>query len=191
MTALLLLATLVAVPDGAKIVDEMPSDFWRSPKRCGQNCLYAYLKLNNKPASLAAISETTTADARGMSLSELKKSANDLGVPSRAIRGDSLTLESIGLPAIAHMNTHQGHYVVLLRIDDDSISMIDMVSGQVEKLPRARFLERWSGFLIVRTEPGFGQYVGRKTIFLGLASIGMATLSLGLLFLNRKKHDAM
>lgn len=190
MTALLVLVLLGMNSGDTSVVEEMPADFWRSPKRCGQNCLYAYIKLNGKTASLASIARATKADERGMSLADLKEAANELGVPSRVIRGDSLTLAGIGLPAIAHLNTRQGHYVVLLRIGEESVSMIDMVSGRVEKVPTARFLERWSGYLVIRDEGSLIRLVGWKAILLGSVSVGMASLSLGLILVGRRNRRA-
>jgi len=54
MFPMLLLAFAVTT-EVPSVAPEAPPNYWREPNRCGSNCLYAYMKLHGKPATLGAI----------------------------------------------------------------------------------------------------------------------------------------
>jgi ABC-type bacteriocin/lantibiotic exporter with double-glycine peptidase domain len=127
----------------------MPGDYWRNPLRCGPNCLYAYLSLHGAKVPLKTISERLPIGAKGVNMADLRRVASELGVPSYVVPTTPNRLGGFALPAIAHLQTREGHFVLVLRITKDTVTTADMLSGFVENLAADRFFERWSGYLLV------------------------------------------
>jgi ABC-type bacteriocin/lantibiotic exporter with double-glycine peptidase domain len=149
----LFLAALAAAPGGTFDLKAMPPDYWRNPRRCGPNCLYAYLSIHGHPAPLKAIIDRVPIGADGANMADLRKAATDLGVPSSVVKVTPGRLASSPLPAIAHLQSREGHFVLVLGVTRDTVATADLLSGNVETLPADLFFERWSGYLLVPGRP--------------------------------------
>jgi len=145
----LILAGLTASPGESYDSKSMPTDYWRNPRRCGPNCLYAYLSIHGHTVPLGAILERVPIGAQGANLADLRRAASDLGVPSRVVKATPGRLGGFPLPAIAHFQSREGHFVLVLQVTPDTVTTADMLGGSVEALPADLFFERWSGFLLV------------------------------------------
>jgi hypothetical protein len=171
MSLILWLIPLVgAIPQGDFTSDRMPADYWRNPRRCGPNCVYAYLRLHGHDIPLSAVVERVPLTDRGSSLADLRAAATDLGVSSRVLRTIPSRLVEIDLPAIAHMQTREGHFVIILKVDPEVIVVSDMLRGDVERMPPDVFYEQWSGFVLV---PSGGALSWRAQ---ALIAVGFAAL---------------
>lgn len=173
MIAALLCLSIFAFPAPGMHADP-PGDYWRSPVRCGPNCLYAYLALHGRPTTLEAISSKVPLGVEGATMADLKRAANSLGVTSRIVKATASGLASSPLPAIAHLHSRRGHYVVVLRVGSSEVTTMDMSSGVITSLPSDRFLEMWSGHLLIPTTTRDGSNTaywfggGFAVLFLGL-----------------------
>jgi ABC-type bacteriocin/lantibiotic exporter with double-glycine peptidase domain len=170
----LILATAIAAPQETFDEKSMPSAYWRNPRRCGTNCLYAYLSIHGHRVPLSAVSERVPVGPTGANMADLKKAATDLGVPSYVVKATPDRLSGFPLPAIAHLHYRDGHYVLILRVTPETVTTADMLSGNVETLPPDLFFERWSGYLLVPGKPA----VGPSWRLLGAGAVAAAVLAL-------------
>ncbi len=147
-----------------------PEEFWREQKRCGINCLYAYMHINEKKPSLEEIYSLVPIGPDGSNMADLKEAANRLGLPSRVVRSSPEHLERYPLPTIAHLQGRGGHFVLVLAVDENDVVISDMTRGRAERIPRGAFEALWSGYLIV---PGRGAPM-RVWVFMAGGTIAAA-----------------
>lgn len=78
MGAILVLVAgaLIGPPAGA--VESVPQDYWRNSRRCGTNCLYAYLRIHGRPVALAQVAERVPLGAKGSNMADLRLAATEL-----------------------------------------------------------------------------------------------------------------
>lgn len=80
---------------------------------------------------------------KGVSLLELKKMAENLGLYSEAMKIEYISLkERIMLPTIAHW--YNKHYIVVYRILYNSVFIADPAIGMIE-YTKEEFLKGWAG----------------------------------------------
>lgn len=118
---------------------------------CGAACLAsiaAHYRLGLPIARIRQLADTTS---RGTSLLGLINAAEKLGLSAQGVRADDEALYNVNLPVIAHLklkeNSH--HFVVIYRIGKRSVKVMDPATGRMEKWTRARFLEQWTGVLLL------------------------------------------
>jgi len=140
--------TLSAVAFQSEL-SSMPERYWRNPRRCGINCLYAYMSLHGREHGFKEIASRVKLGPKGASLDDMQRAATDMGVPSSVVKLTDAELSQIPLPAIAHFDVRGGHYRLLLEINPDTVTTADMSSGEIKELPRDEFLETWSGYLLL------------------------------------------
>ncbi len=178
----LLIASLL----GVVADDAAPAGSWRLPRRCGQNCLYAYLALNGRRVDLEEIERRVPLTEQGSSLADLRSVAADAGVPSRVVLSDAKGLGRWPMPAIAHLHSRDGHFVVVVEVRPDSITVADLTTGEVGEWPTERFHEVWSGYLLVRDD----RLVSRR-MWLALGVVmGLGALTLSVIRSRRSFHTA-
>ena len=132
-------------------------DLWRTPKQCGRNAAYMLIKLFGISADYRSMASEIPVFEGGSRLSDIARSVRARGLDVRAVRATPDSLERIPLPAIAHSEeeTGQGHYVVLLRVSPESVSLIDGTTARYAELERDKFHELWSGHLLVLRSPSW------------------------------------
>jgi Peptidase C39 family len=150
----LIWAAVVAAPGENFDEKSMPAGYWRNPRRCGPNCLYGYLSIHGHPVKLRSVLERVPIGPDGANMGDLRKAATGLGVPSQVIKTTPGRLAGMPLPAIAHLETRDGHFVLVLRVTSETVMVADMMSGMTETLPADVFFERWSGYVLVPGTPG-------------------------------------
>ncbi|MDN5216640.1 cysteine peptidase family C39 domain-containing protein [Fulvivirgaceae bacterium BMA12] len=89
-------------------------------------------------------------------------------------------LSEIDYPVISHLNRNQGEYIVLLGVNDDQVSYLDMQSGKVTA-PKKTFEKEWSGAtLLVDPDENSGEkdyHQVRKKEFLSRYRLPVAFLA--------------
>lgn len=79
------------------------------------------------------------------------RAAEALGLAARGVRAAAHALPSVPLPAIAHLQDKHGgmHFVVVYRVTERVIVVMDPGDGAVHHLQRAAFADRWTGILLL------------------------------------------
>jgi predicted double-glycine peptidase len=157
-------SSIAAVSEGAS---------WRVASNCGPNALYAYLKMNGAKPDLNELLEITRPSDRGVSLSTLEAASKHFGVQSRMIQVTLHDLPRLPMPAIAHLSSYRnGHYVVLLGADVDSVLIADLVACSIDRIPIAQFTKDWSGYLLIRESAS--RFIRLAWVMLGIALMTVA-----------------
>lgn len=147
-----LMSSAMAVPT------EVPEDDlgWRSVYRCGPNSLYVVLRMHEKQVDYDSLVDQLNLTDQGANVADLVRVAKANGVPYTALRAEASALKKMPLPAIAHFlnpGDAKGHYVVLLSVNrDDTFTTIECTRGEMERLSRGDFLDRWSGVILVNSD---------------------------------------
>ncbi len=152
-------------------------DLWRTPKQCGRNAAYMMLKLYGINADYRGLAAEIPVFEGGSRLSDLAKSVRARGLDVQAVRATPDSLERIPLPAIAHSEegTGQGHYVVLLRVSPESVSLIDGTTARRVELGRDQFHDLWSGHLLVLKSPSWAGAIAGGALVAGAGILLFAT----------------
>ena len=109
--------------------------------------LVAIAKYFGIPAEYEQIKRAYVVSAEGMDSLTLLRAARDLGLKGREFQLKPEQLAGIPYPAIAVMENK--HYLLLLRREDDKISLHDSASGRSVTVPIAQFLLSWTGTVIL------------------------------------------
>jgi hypothetical protein len=138
-------------------------DVWRSTARCGVNATYAFLRLHDRSElTYSDVLNALPVDSDGASLADISDFLTNSGLPSEAVRTTPSALHKLHMPVIAHLYresptkfalSERGHYVVLLRVDDGSVTYIDGSSAAIRGVPFDLFARDWSGCVIKAIEP--------------------------------------
>src|SRR5439155_4410836 len=116
---------------------------------CGPNSLYMLLQEYNRPATPQAVMKYLPAHTGGMSLHELRAACEDLSLPAevRLLRLEDLQ-KHFESPLIAHWsgaNDQQGHYVVVVAVQNGQVKYRDGTTGETKHLSSEDFAHFWSG----------------------------------------------
>ncbi|MGM0505937.1 MAG: peptidase domain-containing ABC transporter [Bacteroidota bacterium] len=118
---------------------------------CGPACLSSVFRYHHLHHSIAVIRQWAGTDRDGTHLAGLIRAAAKAGLNARAVRAKARHLSELSSPVIAHTvqsnNCH--HFVVIDCVRKSTIRIMDPASGHVEKWPRSRFIEEWSGVLLL------------------------------------------
>jgi subfamily B ATP-binding cassette protein HlyB/CyaB len=140
-----------------------------APQTCGDAgaaALAFALQILGLPADPAEILHQSGKQALGEA--ELLRAARRFPVKARAHRSSFERLLKTHLPVLAALK--DGGWLVVGRVADDKLLILDPLNGRPEMLTREAFLERWNGRLILLTrraalsDParrfGFGWFLG-------------------------------
>jgi len=134
---------------------------------CGAACLASIAAHYKLGLPLARIRQLADTSSKGTNLLGMINAATKTGFSARGVRADAEALPTIDLPAIAHLyldgKTH--HFVVVYRITKRSVKVMDPATGRMERRPLARFLEEWTGVLLL-IAPGETFAPGEKRVSL-------------------------
>ena len=142
--------------------------------RCGENALYLVMRLHGRVVGyeevIKQVGAGTASRQEGASLLQLVRAGNKLGLPCVAKKYSGVgNLAPCTLPLIAHCAG--GHYVVVARIDDKGICVIDGLSAECCELGLDTFRARWTGYVL---EPS------RRVPSLTVSAATLMSLGLGL-----------
>lgn len=109
--------------------------------------LVAVAKYYGIPAEYEQIKRAYVVNPEGMDSLTLLRAARDIGLKGREFSIGAEQLASIPYPAIAVLAGNQ--YVLLLRHEGTQISLHDPISGRSVTAPLDKFLDRWTGTVIL------------------------------------------
>lgn len=101
--------------------------------------------------TLARLRQYADTDRAGTSLLGLSRAAARLGYSAKGVRATGSALAQAPMPAIAHVRLDDGaqHYVVIERVSDQRIWIMDPGPGERRAERRAAFEQRWTGALLL------------------------------------------
>lgn len=146
-------------------------------RRCGVYSLTFLLTIRGTQQSPERIHEVIPVGPAGTSLLELKTAARQLGRPLEVFKCSPRKLESMPLPAIAHLEPSdvapEAHYVVLLNISPTTVTLFDWNGRGVNEYDRKHFERRCSGYFLA--EPVSMPMESRFSI--GLSCMNLALIA--------------
>ncbi len=164
------------------------------PRDCGASVFASIAGYYQHHISLEQARNLVGTDRDGTTLAGLRDGGRAIGLDARPAHAIYEALEHVPLPAIAHLDGREGHYVVLYRWSPSNVIVLDPNRG-VLKMDREKFESVWSGYLVeyratprlqprapdVRPLHVFGQFMlEHKAILLIALLFSLIATSLGL-----------
>ena len=118
---------------------------------CGAACLTSIASYYKVDLPLARIRQYACTDRKGTNVLGMIEAADKIGFTARGVRADWDSLFKVPVPAVAHM-VIQGiltHYVVILKVTEKYIKIMDPGDGEIHKLGHNEFRDQWTGVLIL------------------------------------------
>lgn len=118
---------------------------------CGAACLASISAHFKLKLPISRIRQMAGTDKKGTNALGLIKAAEKLGYTAKGVKGGLDSLPKIPLPAIAHVIVKEvlQHYVVIYKVTDKYIEVMDPGDGQIHKKSIAEFEKEWTGVLIL------------------------------------------
>ncbi|MGH2933139.1 MAG: peptidase domain-containing ABC transporter [Gaiellaceae bacterium] len=113
---------------------------------CGAACLAIVCRHFGRAVAISHIRRLVRTSTDGTTLAGITRGAEALGLAARSIRASKSRLDALPLPAIVHWQGN--HWVVLFRVDGDTVRISDPARG-IRRLSRDELLEKWSGYASV------------------------------------------
>ena len=122
----------------------------RDFKDCGVCSLASIIEYYGGYVSLEKLRLDTKATNEGTTALNIIEASKKYGFDAMGIKVANLTSDKVSLPAIAHMQGKNGlnHYVVIYKITNDKVILMDPAKGKVVK-SKDDFYEEWSHVLLV------------------------------------------
>src|SRR5690606_8391261 len=124
---------------------------------CGAACLASVCRHYGFRVPITRIRQYAGTDAAGTSMMGMVRAAERLGFVAQGVRAAQASLPEMPLPAIAHLVTAASatHFVVVYRVDDRSVLLMDPAGGVVRSMSLEDFSVEWTGvLLLMRREAG-------------------------------------
>lgn len=118
---------------------------------CGAACLASIAGNYKLNLPVAKIRQLASTDKKGTNILGLIEAADKLGFESKGVKGTLDSLSKIPLPAIAHVLVKQQlhHYVVIYKVTENYIQIMDPADGRMHKKSIEEFIEEWTGVLLL------------------------------------------
>ena len=118
---------------------------------CGAACLASISAHYQRKISVALIRKLSSTNQRGATILGLVEGARRLGFEANGFRGTIQSLETIPLPAIAHIQNGNGthHYVVVFAVNKMAITIMDPAEGELLTVTADEFYRMWTGVLVL------------------------------------------
>lgn len=118
---------------------------------CGAACLTSISAHYKLKLPIARVRQIAGTDQKGTNLFGMIKAAEKLGFTAKGVKAPKEALHEAPLPAVAHTVVKQRyqHYVVVYKITDTHVTVMDPARGKLEKRTRAEFEEEWTGILML------------------------------------------
>ncbi|CAM3882898.1 MULTISPECIES: cysteine peptidase family C39 domain-containing protein [Flavobacterium] len=138
---ILFIATIIALISCNLKSNDFPFYKQKTTQECGPTCLKMIFEYYGDKISLDSINKLSKLDSiEGTNLLNLSDTAETLGYRTLAIKIDFEKFKEAPLPAMLHWNNN--HFVVIYKIENDSISIADPAIG-LYKLNINEFKEHW------------------------------------------------
>jgi ABC-type bacteriocin/lantibiotic exporter with double-glycine peptidase domain len=130
---------------------------------CGAACLASVAGHYKLKIPIARIRQYAGTDKKGTNVLGMLEAAEKLGFQAKGVKGVPESLDKIPKPCIAHvvikremgMAALNGqpaelhHYVVIYKVTDSHITVMDPGDGKYHKKTKEEFLKEWSGVLVL------------------------------------------
>lgn len=118
---------------------------------CGAACLASISAHYKLQIPIARIRQYAGTDKKGTNILGMIEAAEKLGFEAKGVRGEWDSLAKIPKPAVAHVVVRKQlqHFVVIYKVTDTHITLMDPGDGKMHKKTKAEFLEEWTGILVL------------------------------------------
>ena len=149
--------------------------------KCGRNAVYVLASILGRPVSESQLSTWLVDDPGpgGLSLLQLQEAAAAINLPCVTRLLTFEELKSTQLPVVAHFafshanSSHAGHYVVLVKIDDEHATWVDCTTSSFGVWKTQQFRRDWSGYVL---QPAAAVFSPRSSLL--DASLAVGTICL-------------
>lgn len=118
---------------------------------CGAACLASIAAHYKLLVPIAKIRQYASTDKKGTNVLGLLEASEKLNFQAKGVKGIPESLAKIPLPAIAHViiNGVLHHYVVVYKVSNNFIWLMDPALGKTIKRSVKDFLKEWTGVLVL------------------------------------------
>lgn len=121
---------------------------------CGATCLASVAEHYNLSLPIARIRQYASTSQKGTTLLGLREAAIKLGFLAKGVKASFDSIKDIPLPAIAHViirhDDHEfPHYVVIYKVTDKYIQIMDPASGKIEKKSHEEFKSMSTEYFLI------------------------------------------
>ncbi len=118
---------------------------------CGAACLASISAHYGLRYPLSRIRQYAFTDKKGTNILGLIEAANRLGFSAKGVRAKPESLKLIPKPTIAHIIVKEvlQHFVVIYKVTDQHITIMDPGDGEFHKKNLEDFLKEWTGVLVL------------------------------------------
>lgn len=118
---------------------------------CGAACLASVAAYYKLKLPVAKIRQYASTDTKGTNVLGLIEASTKLGFEAKGVKGTLDSLSKIPLPAIAHVivKEHLHHYVVIYKVADKYIEVMDPGDGKMHRKSITDFTKEWTGVLLL------------------------------------------
>ncbi len=119
---------------------------------CGAACLMSVSAHYKLHIPVSKIRQFANTDRKGTNVLGMIEAAEKLGFIAKGVKGGYDALLKIPKPAIAHLKLKKEnllHYVVILKVSEKQIEIMDPGTGEIKKQTKEEFLENWTGILVI------------------------------------------
>jgi ATP-binding cassette, subfamily C, bacteriocin exporter len=120
---------------------------------CGAACLASISAFYGYHLPISRIRQYAGTDAKGTNLSGMLDASERLGFIAKAVRVNKAAINDVPFPAIAHLTIKANwyHFVVIYRSGKKTVFVMDPATGNTEKWTHEKFMELWTGILLMIT----------------------------------------
>ena len=118
---------------------------------CGAACLASICAHYGLRYPISRIRQYAFTDKKGTNILGLIEAAKRLELTAKGVRAKPESLKLIPKPAIAHIIVKEvlQHYVVIYKVTDQHITIMDPGDGELHKKTLDEFLKEWTGVLVL------------------------------------------
>jgi len=122
---------------------------------CGATCLASVAAYYNLTVPVARIRQYASTDKKGTNVLGLIEAANKLGFNAKGVKATFEQLPHVPIPVIAHVIIKNvlHHYVVVYKVTDTTVEVMDPAYGEIMALTYDQFKSIWTGVLLL-VQPG-------------------------------------
>jgi hypothetical protein len=139
-------------PRATMLPEAARENSWRNAFNCGPNALFVFLAAHGHSATLADVRNQIPVTQQGCSFADLERASECFGLSTQTIKTDLAQLKSCVTPAVVLLNglgQPLGHFVVILNIEDESVTVLDPSTAVVQTVETSQFLRAWTGYALV------------------------------------------
>ncbi|WP_215225416.1 peptidase domain-containing ABC transporter [Echinicola shivajiensis] len=118
---------------------------------CGAACLASIGAFYRVNIPVSKIRQLASTDRKGTNILGLIEAAKNMGFSAKGVRADFDAIYDVPKPSIAHVVINRAihHYVVIYKISDKWIEIMDPAHGGMKRLSHAEFKQMWTGVLVL------------------------------------------